>query len=261
VNIGRLRERAALQLIGTRAERPLRWVRSLRHVVDRHRHPEWNSVRDEDYAIDQLLKRVIEPSMNCIDIGCHLGSVLSGMERYASQGRHMAFEPTPYKFAWLKRKYPNVDLRQMALSDKAGDVEFFYQTDNSGFSGLRSHRRANWQTETYVVKCARLDDVAGERDVGFIKMDVEGAEPLVIRGAEALLRRSRPHILFECTLSGLQLFDWKPEAVFDLICKEHGYNIFLIRDWLDDKPALTVAGFVSAMSFPAQAFNFFATAR
>ena len=207
------------------------------------------------------MKQVIQSTTNCIDIGCHLGSVLSGMQRYAPLGQHMAFEPTPYKFEWLKRKYREIEVRQEALSDAPGEAEFFHQTNHSGFSGLRSHGDKDWKTETFKVKCARLDDIVGERRVGFIKMDVEGAEPLVIRGAERVLRQSRPHILFECTLTGLHLFNWTPAAMYHLLCSDLGYDIFVIRDWLDHRQALTIERFAAAMAHPAQAFNFFATAR
>lgn len=164
-----------------------------------------------------------------------------------------------YKFSWLKSKYPDVEVHQEALSDQPGEAEFYYQTDHSGFSGLRSHTTAGWKTETFKVQRARLDDVLGDRKVGFIKIDVEGAEPLVFLGAEKTLRQSRPHILFECTLSGLQLFDWTPTAMYDLLCRKHGYSIYIVSDWLGNRPPLTVESFIAAMSHPAQAFNFFAT--
>lgn len=255
----RLRERVAFQLIGTPVEQPLRWVRSLREVMDRRRHPEWNSVRDEGKAIEHLLKREIRADTNCIDIGCHLGAVLDRMQTYAPKGKHIAFEPTPYKYRWLSLKYPKVEIRQEALSDQPGEAEFFYQTDHSGFSGLRSHTTAGWKTETFKVQRRRLDDVVGDRKIGFIKIDVEGAEPLVFLGAEKTLCQSRPQILFECTLTGLQLFDWTPAAMYDLLSRDHGYSIYIVSDWLDNRPALTVERFITAMSHPAQAFNFFAT--
>lgn len=259
--MSRLKEYITYRLIGTSVEQPLRQVRSLKEVVDRQRHPEWNAVRDEGWRIERVLRRAIQPTMNCIDIGCHLGAVLERMQKYAPQGRHMAFEPTPYKFQWLKAKYPEIEIRQEALSDQPGEAEFFYQTDHSGFSGLRAHGDKGWKTETFRVQCRRLDDIVpADRRIGFIKIDVEGAEPLVFRGAERILRESHPHLLFECTLTGLALFDIEPQAVYTYLCADLGYSIYLIKDWLEDRPPLDQDRFLAAMHHPAQAFNFIASA-
>lgn len=262
MHMERLRERAKFHLIGTPVESPLRWLRSLGEVLDRRRTPEWNSVRDEGRQIEKLLAQVIRPESNCIDIGCHLGAVLNQMLHYAPQGQHMAFEPTPYKFEWLKQRYRNAEVRPEALSDHEGEAEFFYQSDHSGFSGLRSHGAPNWVTETFKVRCARLDDLVEQhRKIDFIKIDVEGAEPLVMRGAKRILRQSRPQILFECTLSGLELFDWTPPQIHQFLGMDLGHDIYKIDDWLNRRPPLDLDGFVRAMSHPAQAFNFFSSPR
>lgn len=259
--MSKLKEYVTYRLIGTWVEQPLRQIRSLKEVGSRQRSPEWNAVRDETWRIEKVLQRAIQPTMNCIDIGCHLGAVLERMRKYAPQGHHTAFEPTPYKYAWLKLKYPDVEIRQEALSDQPGEAEFFYQTDHSGFSGLRSHGDRQWKTETFRVQCRRLDDIIpADRPIGFIKIDVEGAEPLVFRGAERVLRTTHPHLLFECTLSGLALFGVEPQAVYSHLCDELGYSIYLIKDWLENGPPLDQSRFIATMQYPAQAFNFIASA-
>ncbi len=259
MRIDRIREWIVFRLIGTPVEKPLRWVRSRRELLDRHRHPEWNSVRDEGREIELLLAEVIKPDSNCIDIGCHLGAVLQRMCALAPRGQHMAFEPTPYKWAWLKQRYSQVDVRCEALSDQAGEAKFFYQVDHSGFSGLRPHKSDHWTTESFSVRRVKLDDVVHANKVDFIKVDVEGAEPLVFKGAENVLRNWRPQILFECTQSGLELYNWTPTQMYELLCNEHGYRIYMVRDWLAQGAALGLPQFTAAMAYPAQAFNFFAS--
>lgn len=255
----RLREYLAFHLIGTSLEQPARRLRASREFLGRLRQPEWNSVRDEGAHIEEFYRQAICSGMNCIDVGSHLGAVLDRMQKYAPDGHHIGFELTPYKWRWLKSKFRGTELRQEALSDQDGTAEFHYQVGHSGFSGLRSHRAAGWRTETFRVRCARLDDIVPlERNIGLIKVDVEGAELLVLRGAERVLRRCHPLLLFECTLSGLQLFDIRPEAVYGYL---HGlqYSIFLVRDWLLGRPPIELGQFISTMSHPAQAFNFVAS--
>jgi FkbM family methyltransferase len=256
-----MREKAILHVIGTPVEPPLRWVRGTRYAVQRLRQPEWGSLYDEGDAILRILEKVIKPTSNCIDVGCHLGSMLAPICRLAPDGKHMAFEPTPYKADWLQKKYPHVDVRREALGDLNGEAEFFHQVDYSGFSGLRPIENEDWNVRVLKVMCARLDDVIDSRKVDFIKIDVEGGEPLVIRGAARILRQSRPALVFECAISGLRRFDWTPEQMYAMLCEEFGYDIFIVHDWLAGRPALTLEGFIKAMSFPAQAFNFFAVQR
>ena len=257
----RIRDYVAFRLIGTPLEHPLRRLRALPERFDRRRSPEWNEVRDEGARIEELLRRVIGPDTNCIDVGCHLGSVLERMRRYAPRGQHLAFEPTPYKARWLSRRYREVDVRQIALSDRTGEAEFFYQPGHSGFSGLRSHQDETWNARTFRVQTLRLDDlVPPDRRIGFMKVDVEGAEPLVFRGGRRVLSQWHPDLLFECTLSGLALYRVTPKEVHRDLCGDLGYRIYLVRTWLEGGSALTEEEFVSAMGHPAQAFNFFASA-
>lgn len=257
----RAKEYLALQLIGTPLERPLRWIRSIPELLDRRRHPEWNSVRDEGKAIDRLLKDVIKENSNCIDIGCHLGAMLNAMQRLAPKGVHVAFEPTPYKARWLRQRYPAIEIRPEALSDQPGTVEFYCQSNQSGFSGLRSHKVAGSTTTIVPVKCVRLDDVISEYQIDFIKIDVEGAELLALSGADRTLQRYKPDILFECTLSGLELYGKSPDDAYDLFVTRYGYDIYKIDDWLSGAPPLPRHRFAALMTYPAQAFNFFASVR
>ena len=136
-----------------------------------------------------VLHRAITPEMNCIDVGCHLGSVLDEIVKLAPRGRHIAIEPLAYKAAWLKRKFPAVEVHQLAIGEGDAIVDFFYQPRRSGFSGLRKHGVGD-QT-MLSVQCRSLDDIVPlDRPIGFIKIDVEGGEYSVFRGAAHPGRKS-----------------------------------------------------------------------
>lgn len=254
-----LKEYIAHQLIGTPFESPVRRLRELTALSKQLKHPELKEIYAESSRIDLLMERIINDSMNCIDIGCHLGSVVQQMKRLSPRGRHIAIEPVPYKANWLKRKFPDVEVMQLALSDKEGEAEFFVQPERSGFSGLRLHGEGTENVERIVVRCERLDDIVPlDRPIGFIKVDVEGGELAVLRGGEELLKRSRPAILFECTKTGLQAFQIDPKDIYDFLVDRHGYAVFLLKDWLLDGERLIYEKFVQAMQYPFQAFNFLA---
>jgi FkbM family methyltransferase len=174
------------------------------------------------------------------------------------QGHHIAIEPIAYKAAWLRRKYPQVQIHNVALGDQTGVADFHWNPRRSGFSSLKGPG-AGAGVSSFEVEIKRLDDlVPVDRSIGFIKVDVEGAELYVLRGAQRVLAASRPIVLFECTRSGMSHFGITAAEVFDFITKEINYHIFLLKAWLSQGPPLDLPGFERAMTYPFQAFNFVA---
>ena len=256
----RTTEYLAYRVIGSPLEPALRTVRDCKESWYRLRgkYPEWHALWNEKRAIEQVLCRLIQPRMNCLDIGCHLGAMLSRLCRYAPHGKHTAFEPTPYKAAWLRKKYPSVAIEELALSDTPGKATFHLYEGKSGFNSLRPNRWMDMQPQGVTVQCVRLDDLITPRErIGFIKVDVEGGELAVLRGATALLRRDHPSILFESTLGGLEAVDLTPQHLYDFLT-ENDYQIFVCADWLAGRPALGAATFAQLHQPPVQALNFLA---
>lgn len=252
-----LYETIAFSLIGTPLQNPaegLRWVKGLPH---RWKHPELRELYLEGKRMKALMERSIDPVTNCIDIGCHLGSVLHDIIDLSPGGRHIAIEPLPYKAERLRRRYPRVDIHQVAVGEDNSTVEFFYNPTNSGFSGLKGHGSGG--ATSIRVECKRLDDIVpADARIGFIKLDVEGGELAVFRGARRVLSESRPIVLFECTTSGLEAFGYHAAQIFSLLVDEQGYRVYLLKDWLSGGPPLDLAGFEGSMKYPFQAFNYVA---
>jgi FkbM family methyltransferase len=255
-----LKEYIAHHLIGTPLERVARKLRDLTTLQQRIKHPELKEIYTESSRIEIAMTRIIDSSMNCIDIGAHLGSMLNIMKKLSPKGKHIAIEPIPYKYKWLKQKFPDVNVLQIALSDTIGEVDFFLQPHRSGFSGLRIHGSDNPEKEVEILKvnCKRLDDIVpSDLPIGFIKIDVEGGELAALRGSESILKNYQPTILFECTQSGLEAHSLSLSDVYNFFYT-HSYSIYLIKDWLEDGEALTYEQFVKTTQYPFQAFNFLA---
>jgi hypothetical protein len=68
---------------------------------------------------------------------------LSSMIRYAPRGRHIAFEPIPEKADWIRKKFPEVDVKTMALGDKRETLTFYQNISRPGFSSLAKDS-SNW---------------------------------------------------------------------------------------------------------------------
>lgn len=251
-----LYEQLAARLIGTPLQAPAQWLRHVKGAPFRRKHPELAEWFMEGARTEAYLDRVIDEQTNCIDIGCHIGSFLQTLVTRAPRGRHAAFEPVPQKAASLQRKFPGVEVHAIALSDEPGSAEFYVNPAQTAYSGLVA-RRVTAGLQPVQVPCRKLDDVMhGHARVGFVKIDVNGAESRVLRGAIDFLRRDRPFLLLECTREGLADYGIDAAQVFDLLTQEAGYRVHLLKDWLADGPALDSSAFAKSMEYPFQAFNF-----
>lgn len=256
-----MREYIKHLLIRTPFEEPAQKIQYFIELKRANKCPELKEIYYEPMRIKKVMQQVIGLSSNCIDIGCYLGSVLSQILRLSPQGKHMAFEPIPNKASWLRKKFPDVDIKEIALSDKSEKIPFYINKKCSGFSGIRQHKvTKNNEVKKIIVKSEKLDNILDfNHRVDFIKVDVEGAELLVLQGATRILNSYHPILLFECSLSGLSLFNLTSEKIFDFLT-QHSYSVFLLKDFLENKKPLTFTAFNLALQYPFQGFNFLAIA-
>jgi hypothetical protein len=95
------------------------------------------------------------------------------------------------------------------------------------------------------VRTETLDALIPARaSVDFIKIDVEGAEGLVITGGLDTIARTRPFIVFEHGKKSSLDFGVTPEDLYDALVNRCGLQISLLADWLFASPPLTKIGFV-----------------
>ena len=211
------REEQARELVGR--------VREARSAFDPLLRRE---LRDE-HALHVLLSAILRADSNAVDVGANEGAVLEAIVRIAPAGRHIAFEPIPDLHEQLRSRFPAVEVRRAALSDVAESTELFHVLDAPAYSGLRQREDlppSATEVRRIPVHTERLDDIVAEDYVPrLIKIDVEGAELNVLRGAAETIRRHRPFVVFEHGAGGADLYGSKPTEVFDLL-GEAGLRIF-----------------------------------
>jgi FkbM family methyltransferase len=138
----------------------------------------------------------------CVDVGANVGAVLREIVRFAPRGRHVAYEPLPELAEKLAREFPQVEVRNAAASDHVGEATFHRVKGRDTRSSLSALDFAEARIERFPV---RVEDLDSSLPAGFvpalIKIDVEGAEEQVIRGAAETLSRHRPLVVFEHNLS------------------------------------------------------------
>jgi len=164
--------------------------------------------REAAFAMRQLA-----PGDTAIDVGAHIGFFTIQMAAAVGQsGRVFAFEPYRPNADLLERSIAENDFARRIVFQRAAvgaaggtaTLTFAAETLNSGGAYLlRTGTSPLPGNATTTVPVVGLDDLDIRGRVAFVKMDVEGAEPLVVRGARRLLQQHRPVILSE--LHGPQL--------------------------------------------------------
>ncbi|MDB5467116.1 MAG: FkbM family methyltransferase [Phenylobacterium sp.] len=133
-----------------------------------------------------------------IDVGANKG-VYSYALRPHSKAVH-AFEPNPKLFRVLRSwAHGQVELHPEALSNVSETADLLVPRSENGFSNQGaslSATKVSGDHRKLAVRAVRFDDL-GIRDVGFMKIDVEGFEREVLEGAADTLRRDRPNLLIE----------------------------------------------------------------
>ena len=220
-------------------------VREARSAFD----PAWRRELRDEHAMHLLLASLLRTTSNAIDVGANEGATLETIVKVAPQGSHIAYEPIPNLNAELVARFPQVDVRRAAASDAAGEAEFTHVLNAPAYSGLR--RRADLpadaqEVERIPVRLEKLDDALPEGYVpNLIKIDVEGAELLVMRGAAETLARHKPYVLFEHGQGGADLYGSKPGELWELL-DGAGMRIF---DFEGDGP-YTRDGFEAVFTEP-----------
>jgi FkbM family methyltransferase len=187
----------------------------------------WNDVIREavlqgnfEMAERKFAERFLQPGMTVLDIGAYSGLyTLTASVRVGREGHVIAFEPSPFQrkrlqwHVWLNR-CSNVRIENAAIGSKEGEEIFFSVRGRSaGYSGLRPPE-VEAATRPIPVRVTTLDSYLRRHSVGsvdFIKVDVEGGELDVFKGAVDLLRQQvRPVIL--CELEDVRTEAWGYKA-------------------------------------------------
>ena len=227
---------------GTPFERPARWLYSELSSIGR---PRARQSRGYDRLTVQIMSSVLEPSSCCVDAGAHRGGMLLHMAELAPQGQIFAFEPLPDLAGRLRKRWQgssHVQVFDLALSDSSGTQTFHEVVDSPGKSSFRrmGHVAPGARVREIPVRTARLDDVVPpETRIRFIKVDVEGAQLEVFRGARRILSRDQPFIVFEHGMLAQEGYGTTSDMIYDLLVDECGLEISLLSDWLSRRPCLT----------------------
>ena len=197
-----------------------------------------------EYVIDKLIK---SPSPSFIDIGAYNGLFSLVISRCFPQSKVFAIEPNPTNFARLKMNIEinglhNIQSYEIGMSDLKGELEVFMPADFSLTTG--SSCRASWISMHTRLELGQdeiggvsLDEFCKKNAIipDLIKIDVEGHEFEVLKGAKSTIEAARPIILCEVFTKHFYSKDEykrKSGRVFDMerFLRANNYSINIIRN-------------------------------
>ena len=158
-------------------------------------------------AMVRLFRALITPGMTVLDIGANIGMTALLFSQLARQV--YAFEPAPSTYGLLQgnlaaARVANVETFNIGLGEVAQNLTLTFASQNrsGGFVSQHVRPEAGYTTENIVI--GTLDGIYGTGAAAlplakpdFIKMDVEGFEPHVIRGGRRLLAARKPVVVLE----------------------------------------------------------------
>ena len=198
----------------------------------------------EVHALYEALVRGRNPPRVVFDVGASYG--LHALRFLIHGARVIAFEPNPYCHRWFRgwcaANHVACELEPVAVGDGCGRVVLAFPEGRTYLGSIVRDVRAAWRgpVRTLTVPQVALDSVIAARGVvpDLVKIDTEGAELAVLRGAVDLLGTVQPTLIFEAWPNA----DVR-RALWNLL-DEHGYHIAAIDG---ARPrALTRAAFCGA---------------
>ncbi len=211
----------------------------------------------ENYERELIyLEKLLAPGSTFIDVGANMGIYTLVASRLVGEaGRVIAFEPSAQSFPLLRKNIAlngltNVLALPEALSHEIGRTRLYHGPDpvsNSLGRGL------SWDGDAEEVATETLDNVLHRTSlmrVDAIKIDVEGAEELVLRGALKTLTRVRPIIVFEINPGACSSLGLSPYGAMELL-QSLGYNCFVVGQSGTDFRLDSPPGYFNVLAIPS----------
>jgi len=202
-----------------------------------------------DLSVAEVLTRLADPKLLAIDAGANIGAMTGLLAICAAEV--WAFEPHPdvcHRLVGNVARFVGhtgfapCRVFEQALSDSDGEARL---ENTDGFAANHGLARITGGVGIPVAT-ARLDTLLGDREVGLMKLDVEGHELSVLRGAETALAAGRVrHIVFEDHVG--------PESPVCSYLAIQGYRLFEIG-WRLTGPHVTSPGRRGARAYEAPSY-------
>jgi FkbM family methyltransferase len=233
-------------------------VRFEADLTDRIQRQMWAGVYEPH--VRECFDAILEPGAVYFDVGAHIGfHAVFAAHRVGQEGRVFAFEADPRVYERLSHnlsQFPWAQAVNAAVWDRTGSLTFeCSSTRNESGWGTVSAVRDFGKGEHVEVPSVALDDWCRDRRLerwDAMKLDAEGSELAVLRGAQSSLDKFRPALILEINSVILEQGGVSPSGVADFLL-QHGYRLFRLgfrrlEPWDPAKPA----DFSEALCLPGE---------
>ncbi len=190
-------------------------------------------------AISNIASRLINSGDTCIDVGANFGWYTTLMAKLCGRdGSVHSFEPVPQTFRELDANvslsgYKNITINQNALGDRRDTITIrIPKGEPTGHASIAS--KSDGKDAAFECEMLTLDDYFTENGIGtvnFVKVDVEGAEMIFLKGAGRLFTQPIPPvILMEMALNQSKHFDYLPNDLIEFIRSKGDYIFFAVDE-------------------------------
>lgn len=191
-------------------------------------------------AITELIKRIVKRGDICFDIGANIGWYTTFLQTLVGEnGAVHSFEPVPPTFEILKENVENnrnegvVTLNNLALGNTEGEVDLHvFDEMPDGHASISDFGLTEFKT--YKSRISTLDSYLNEKqidNVKFVKIDIEGAELMMLSGAANLFKQELPPIFeIEMALNTAKGFGYLPNDIIDFINAQREYDFYAIDE-------------------------------
>lgn len=188
----------------------------------------------------EVIGRHINEGDICFDVGANIGWYSTLFQKLCGEaGEVHSFEPVPQTFAELKKNVSlndsrsNFFLNDFGLGDEEKQLSIHYFPElPTGHASLAP--KNNEATETIPVKIRTLDAYLVERGIkkiDFVKVDIEGAEMMFLKGAQKLFEQETPPVMFmEMALETSKAFGYAPNDLLEYIKERADYEFFALDE-------------------------------
>lgn len=191
-------------------------------------------------VLTQMVARLLRKGDVCFDVGANFGWYTTLFYKHCgAEGAVHAFEPVPDTFKELElncrlmENPKNVFINNLALGDRNEEIFInLFKELPTGHASLSNQGRKD--AVSFKCRMITLDSYLEKQNieqVNFIKVDIEGAEMLFLRGAKRLFKQPIPPIfLMEMALRQTANFGYKPDDLLQFISARAEYDFYAVDE-------------------------------
>ena len=186
-----------------------------------------------------VFERLAAISETIVDVGANIGLYCCiAADRTPAVGKVVAFEPVPENLNYLRRNIESngrtarVVVEELAVGQDSGKIQIYLAKGSIGTHSPSAKNALN-STTSVTVAVVSLDGYVQQklrdRPIDLLKVDVEGYEVAVLRGAERTLRECKPTLLIEFVPGHLVNCGFRPDEFLDIVFGIYD-NVFLVDE-------------------------------